>query len=82
MHIDKLYQGIIRRLSFTILLNNKEDFKGGEFEVYEGKNGIIVKEQEIGNILVFPSYVMHKVSPVTKGERYSLVGWVTGDNIK
>jgi PKHD-type hydroxylase len=81
-HIDKFYGGMIRRLSFTILLNNKEDFKGGEFEIYEGKDGRIVKEQEIGNMLIFPSYVMHRVSPVTKGERYSLVGWITGDNIK
>jgi len=81
-HIDKFYGGIIRRLSFTILLNDKKDFKGGEFEIYEGRGETIVREQEIGNMIIFPSYVMHRVSPVTKGQRYSLVGWVTGDNIK
>ena len=35
-----------------------------------------------GYVAVFPSYVLHEVTPVTKGTRYSLVSWVTGKSFK
>ena len=38
--------------------------------------------KELSAIIMFPSYVLHQVTPVTRGERFSLVGWVTGKNIK
>ena len=38
--------------------------------------------KQIGDLVVFPSYVLHEVTPVTKGERNSLVCWVTGPSFK
>ena len=41
---------------------------------------MLPKEQ--GKLILFPSYVLHEVKPVTKGERYSLVAWITGPQFK
>ena len=39
-------------------------------------------EMNKGDIVVFPSYLMHRVTPVTRGERYSLVAWACGEQFK
>jgi hypothetical protein len=62
----------LRKLSFVIPLN--DGYEGGEFRLFHHP----VAEQAKGTMIVFPSYKTHCVSPVTKGERWSLVGWVTG----
>ena len=77
--------GKIRKLSVTVSLSNPEDYKGGELEFdlrnkSHGKPNII-KCKEIlprGSLVVFPSDVWHRVTPVTKGTRYSLVIWNLG----
>ena len=61
----------------TIILNN--DYEGGEFEFFNNKNKI---KEKAGTILVFPSYMVHKVNPITKGTRYSLVAWFVGEPLK
>ena len=77
-----------RKLSVTCTLSNPEDYDGGELEFSihnpERKKHLI-KCTEIkprGSIIVFPSYVWHRVKPVTKGKRYSLVIWNQGDRYK
>jgi PKHD-type hydroxylase len=66
-----------RKLSMSLLLN--DDFEGGKFEINSGK------EEEAdtvpmhkGRIVLFPSFMIHRVTPVTKGIRKSLVVWVLG----
>tara|TARA_R100001440_G_scaffold22864_1_gene37308 strand:+ start:3394 stop:4005 length:612 start_codon:yes stop_codon:yes gene_type:complete len=71
---NKILHGKTRKLSMTIILN--EDYEGGEFEFFDDKN--LIKEKK-GTIIVFPSYMVHKVRPVTKGIRYSLVAWFCGE---
>lgn len=63
-----------RKLSVIIQLSDPEDYEGGEvlFKASE-KEHTLGKEQ--GKIAVFPSFVLHKVNPVTKGKRYALVTW-------
>ena len=68
---------LTRKLSLSCLLNNSEDFKGGELEFYTNTTPQSVKLNK-GDVVVFPSYQLHRVKPVTKGERYSLVAWVRG----
>jgi PKHD-type hydroxylase len=75
----------IRKLSVTISLSNPEDYEGGEleFDLRNSPDGSpnIIKCKEIlprGSIVVFPSHVWHRVAPVTKGTRYSLVIWSLG----
>jgi len=63
-----------RKLSLSVLLN--DGFEGGEFRFNTG--GVLTAEQKKGRVIAFPSYVLHKVEPVTKGFRKSIVVWVTG----
>jgi len=73
---------LIRKLSFTLLLNN--DYTGGEFEIctpspkQKQNKYIKLNNNEIGTMIVFPSFVWHKVNPIIKGIRKSLVGWIVG----
>jgi PKHD-type hydroxylase len=76
----------IRKLSVTCSLSNPKDYKGGELE-FNFNNPEATKKQNIkkcleilprGSIVVFPSFVWHRVRPVTKGVRYSLVIWNLG----
>ena len=81
---DKNHIGKIRKLSVTVSLNDSKEYKGGtlEFQPRDEKNpNIVIQCNEIlekGSIVVFPSYVWHRVTPVTEGTRYSLVIWNLG----
>lgn len=81
MHIDKMLNGTVRKLSLTIQLSSPEDYEGGELALQLSKESDIMPK-ELGKMVVFPSYVLHEVRPVTKGTRYSLVAWITGKPFK
>jgi len=73
-----------RKLSITILLNDPEkDFEGGNFEINEngGMHATNVPTKK-GRCIMFPSFLIHRVAPVTKGIRKSLVVWVEGPKFK
>ena len=78
-HVDRCYGTQIRKLSVVILLS--DNFEGGDFELISGDEPIKL-EMKKGKLFVFPSFVLHRVKPITKGERNSLVAWVTGPNFK
>jgi PKHD-type hydroxylase len=80
-HFDKMFDGVIRKLSLTIQLTEPSKYEGGNLEIYQSNEPLIM-EKDQGMAVLFPSYVLHKVTPITKGERCSLVGWFTGDNFK
>lgn len=75
-HLDIGPANLTRKLSVSIPLNDPSEYQGGEFVLNYGAP--VEHKQEAGNAIVFPSYFLHKVSPVTKGVRYSLVTWVHG----
>lgn len=82
-HIDRSINIPVRKLSISIQLTNPEEYEGGELKLYDGdddKPNVMDKAQ--GTLIMFPSYVLHEVMPVTKGERNSLVTWVTGKQFK
>ena len=71
--------GHVRKLSMSIILN--DNFEGGAFEFAsygKEKCDITPIEAERGSVIVFPSSMEHRVAPVTKGIRYSLVCWFLG----
>jgi len=79
--------GLIRKLSVTVSLSHPHEYEGGtlEFDTRAQDNpdskSEIIRCREIlpkGSICVFPSYTYHRVSPVTKGRRLSLVQWNLG----
>ena len=80
--------GKIRKLSMTCQLTDGSEYEGGELEFDFRNREPYTKKQNIkqateilskGSIIVFPSFVWHRVKPVTKGVRYSLVTWNLGD---
>jgi predicted 2-oxoglutarate/Fe(II)-dependent dioxygenase YbiX len=70
-----------RKLSFSILLSDPSDFEGGDLKLHFSKNPDIADKVR-GRGTFFPSNALHEVTPVTKGVRYSLVGWVTGPRFR
>lgn len=79
-HADAGFQQNItpRKLSMSLLLNDVSDFEGGELLVKTTDDDPITLEQKKGRAWFFPSYTLHKVTPVTKGVRKSLVLWIGG----
>jgi len=83
---DNPIHGKIRKLSVTVTLSDPKDYKGGELEfdmrnLDPNKKPNIKKCKEIlpkGSLVVFPSFVWHRVCPVKSGERNSLVVWNLG----
>ena len=83
-HIDMMYQSpnrAVRKLSFTVQLTDPKKYKGGDVVIKSG-SGDLPMHKNKGTILFFPSYMLHEVTPVTKGTRHALVGWVSGPPFK
>ena len=73
----------VRKISMTVLLN--KSFEGGNFEFtsYTKEECTITPvEMNQGDVIVFPSWMEHRVAPITKGIRYSLVTWFLGPPFK
>ena len=80
-HVDRSSDLIVRKLSLSIQLTDPKDYEGGELILYNIEKGEEMKKEQ-GTLILFPSYTLHEVKPVTKGERNSLVSWVTGEQFK
>ena len=88
--------GETRKLSLTFSLSDPKTYEGGELEFYNGERPMIdislsngkkilgsqlqknIRDQ--GSVIVFDSRDYHRVTPVTKGTRYSIVCWTVGPN--
>jgi PKHD-type hydroxylase len=80
-HVDLQYKSSkTRKISFSIQLSDDNEYEGGDLILNTGKE--IKAKRNKGYINIFPSYVLHEVTPVTKGMRYSLVGWILGPSFK
>ena len=78
-HMDK-FEGSNRpqrKLAGVILLSDPKDFEGGAFQIHDGRV-LDVPLLNRGDAVVLPSYVLHRVTPVTHGVRKTLVVWATG----
>ena len=75
-HIDNSYMSSGRAdLSFTIFLNCKDSYEGGELLI-ENMNSEKRFKLNSGELLIYPSTYLHSVQEVTKGERFVCVGWI------
>lgn len=70
-----------RKISITIQLSDPDDYVGGDLEIWTG-NGLQTCARQKGAALLFPSYMLHRVTPVTSGTRKSLVLWVGGSSYR
>lgn len=81
-HVDggELFDGLARKLSLSIQLTPKDAYAGGNLEF----GGIPVEpfSRVAGSAICFPSYCVHRVTPVTDGTRHSLVAFALGQPFK
>ena len=67
-----------RKLSVTIQLSDGADYEGGKFDMIDGKDIPESISKGLGSVVIFPSYLRHRVQPVTIGRRKTIVAWVHG----
>jgi predicted 2-oxoglutarate/Fe(II)-dependent dioxygenase YbiX len=70
-----------RKLSLSIQLSPPDAYEGGELEFEIGTTRVPAG-RDFGLAIAFPSYIRHRVAPVTKGVRYSLVAWLSGPRFR
>lgn len=76
MHIDDaIMQGKRTDISFTLFLAAPDAYEGGALEI-EAPGGTLAIKGEAGSVFVYPSTTLHRVAPVTAGQRVVAVGWV------
>ena len=73
------HQPPVRKISMTLLLSDPSTFEGGELEFMDDKKAVKLKQ---GQAIFFASWLRHRVKPVTRGERTSLVMWFGGPSFK
>jgi predicted 2-oxoglutarate/Fe(II)-dependent dioxygenase YbiX len=80
-HVDTfhLVSDETRKISCLAILN--DDFEGGKFYIQNGHDKIY-PPQEKGDIIIFPSFMLHGVEPVTKGQRFTVITWLVGPYFK
>lgn len=79
-HPDCNIYNMSRKISMSIPLSSPAEYVGGELQFMIGGEVPMTVAQPKGGVIVFPSYELHRVTPVSKGRRYSLVVWVGGPN--
>lgn len=67
-----------RKISLSIQLSRPEDYDGGDLELLYGNEPQRL-DRTRGTLIAFPSFMLHRVAPVTRGVRWSLVAWIIGN---
>jgi PKHD-type hydroxylase len=77
-HVD-IGKGVAgnRKLSIVIQLSDRSDYEGGELQIRIRKSADVMPALR-GTAIVFPSFLLHRVTPVTRGLRRSLTLWISG----
>ena len=81
-HVDNMMMSDMppRKLSISVQLTDPEEYDGGELKVNDGEIHTIANDR--GLVTIFPSYILHRVTPVTRGTRRSLVVWANGPGFR
>lgn len=78
-HRDAADPQDLHDIKLTAILNiSNEEYEGGDFIIYDGDHRIVDEIKTPGNLLVFPSFYYHAVTPVTKGCRKTISFWFRG----
>ena len=70
-----------RKLSITVQLSDPDEYEGGELQFMINQQ-VFTATKEKGTAIIFPSFALHRVTPVIKGCRKSIVGWISGPPYK
>ena len=79
---DLLIENFTRKLSIVMCLSSKDDYEGGEFEIFYPTQPKYSLKLDRGDVIIFPSIIPHRVKKMKSGERFSLVGWMGGPRFK
>lgn len=71
----------VRKVSLTIQMSDDDEYKGGELQLLRGSNPENAPRGK-GCVVIFPSYLLHRVTPVETGTRKSMVLWVGGEHYR
>ena len=81
-HVDSHHNDDVsheRKLSFSLQLSDSDEYEGGDLQLmHPGYKKIETIRKEKGILTIFDSRITHRVRPITKGKRISLVGWAIG----
>jgi PKHD-type hydroxylase len=78
-HMDVGAHGVNKRkLAMTVQLSDPKDYDGGDFEIWFGGDRQVLVPREKGDVIIFPAFCMHRITPITRGERRCLVFWTGG----
>jgi PKHD-type hydroxylase len=72
----------LRKVSITVQLSDPSEYEGGDLDIWQGGKEYITAPRGKGTVVIFPSYMMHRVSPVTVGTRRSFVLWLGGEHYR
>jgi len=67
-----------RKISMIVQLSDPKEYEGGRLVLEKTAHPLPEDAVEQGTVIAFPSFIYHRLEPVTKGRRYSLVGWFEG----
>jgi PKHD-type hydroxylase len=70
-----------RKISVVVQLSEPTEYEGGELQILKGRDPEIMPNNK-GAVIIFPSYLLHRVTPVTSGLRRSLVMWMGGTHYR
>ena len=70
-----------RKISVVIQLSEPNEYEGGDLQIMTGSEYVTVPRGK-GNVVIFPSFLLHRVVPLTSGNRKSLVLWIGGEHYK
>jgi len=83
-HMDIGADGFMkfRKISITVQLSSPDEYEGGDLQIWTGGQYPYTAPRGKGNVVIFPSFMMHRVTPVTKGTRKSFVLWLGGGHYR
>jgi PKHD-type hydroxylase len=80
-HVDQGLMPTRRKLSISVQLSDPSLYEGCDLQFRSG-NRLETAPRDRGTVIAFPSYVLHRVTPCTKGTRKAIVAWTTGPQFK
>lgn len=82
-HLDRGVEGSMapRKLSMVLQLSDPSEYEGGDLELFVAQEPVKLEKRQ-GLVVAFPSFVLHRVTPVTSGTRRTLVVWLSGPKFR
>jgi PKHD-type hydroxylase len=82
-HMDTGYGNLSqRKISVTVQLSDTHEYEGGDLQLWPGGTYPLISPRGKGNVVIFPSFMMHRITPVTRGTRKSFVLWLGGGHYR